>query len=445
MSLAFDTQDAVDAKETPVTSDLNDRPLRILMPSYRSHPHTGGQGVYMRHVTKGLVDRGHIVDVVSGPPYPELDPRVGLIKLPSLDLYAQPTNFLGVPKFPWGRVKTTTDFLEYLIHVTGGFGEPYTFGRRMAQVIGPKIQQYDVVHDNQSLGWGLLELRKPGVAVIGTIHHPITRDKRIAIEHADTISLRLLTRRWYSFLRMQMKVARELDPIIVVSESTKRDVQTDFGIEEDRIRLVFHGIDHHQFRPIPEIKRKKNRIMTTTSADVAMKGLSYLVSAFAELLQTYPDLELVIIGKLRDGPTSKMIERLGIGENIQFISGVTDEEITRLYAETTVAVCPSIYEGFGFPPGEAMACGVPVVTTTGGALPEVVGDAGVLVPPGDAHALAEGVRSLLVDETKRKRLGLLGRDRVLKEFNWARTAENLEALYRRTLNDAYGSTRVAQS
>ncbi len=439
MSLAFDQalRDNDEQNQASV-AQMPERPLRILMPSYRSHPFTGGQGVYMRYVSKALADLGHEVHVISGPPYPELDPRIKLIKLPSLDLYAKPKVFLGLPAFPWSEAKTWTDVLEYLIHISGGFGEPYTFGRRLAHYVANSPIKYDVVHDNQTLAYGLLDLRKMGLPIVGTIHHPITKDRDIAIAHADTITLNLLTRRWYQFLSMQMKVARQLDPVIVVSESTLRDVQSEFGIDPDKLTLVYHGIDTEMFRPMPHIKRKTNQLITTTSADVPIKGLLYLVRAYAKLLKKHPDLELLTIGKLREGPAERLIKELGIGKNIRFVSGVTDEEIVALYAESTVAVCPSLYEGFGFPPGEAMASGVPVVSTRGGSLPEVVGDAGVLVEPGNADALADGIDGLLSDPKRREELSRLGRERILREFEWSLTGENLVKIYRQAIANAHG-------
>lgn len=416
------------ARSRPTAVD--ERPLRILLPSYRSHPYTGGQGVYMRHISKALVDLGHHVDVISGPPYPDLDPRVGLIKLPSLDLFAVDRPLLGLPL---GRWRSVTDWIEYLSHNSGGFPEPYTFGRRLFEYMRGRLGEYDVIHDNQTLCYGLVRLQRLGIPVAGTIHHPITKDRDLAIKAADKITLKALIWRWHLFLRMQIKVARELDPVIVVSESTKRDVVTEFGVDPARMRTVIHGIDADTFRPLPGVERKANRLMATASADVALKGLVYLIRAYAALLADHPDLELVVIGKAREGPTTRFMDQLGIRGRVRFVSGVSNEEINRLYAEATIAASPSLYEGFGFPAGEAMAAGVPVVATTGGALPEVVGDAGVLVPPGDPEALAAAIRDLLADPERRRTLGAKGRERVLQEFQWERTARDVEAVYREAI------------
>ncbi len=412
---------------------LLDRPLRILIPSYRSHKYTGGQGVYLRFMTRALADYGHQVDVISGPPYPDLDPRVGLIKLDSLDLYAKPKVFLGLPAMPKRAFTSRVDFYEYVSHISGAFAEPTTFGMRMAAYLRDNLDKYDVVHDNQTLCNGLLSIQKMGMPVVGTIHHPITRDRRISVDAADTLSLRLLVKRWYSFVDKQIKVARQLDPLVVVSESTRRDVARDFGIPAERLELVYHGIDTELFRPMPEIERKPNRLITTASADVPLKGLIYLIKAYHELLQRYPDLELMVIGKLREGATANLLDSLSMRDKVTFVSDLTFEDITRLYAEATIAVCPSVYEGFGFPAGEAMACGVPVVSTSGGSLPEVVGDAGLQVPPKDPAALAQAIGTLLDDDDLRTRLAGDGRDRMLRHFQWEGAARKVTQIYYRLL------------
>ncbi len=411
-----------------------DRPLRILVPSYRSHKHTGGQGVYLKFITKALADQGHRVDVISGPPYPELDERVGLIKLESLDLYAKPKVFMGLPAMPRRAVTDGTDFYEYLSHITGAFAEPTTFGMRMVSYMRSRLNDYDIVHDNQTLCSGLLQLRRMGLPVVGTIHHPITRDRQISIDAATTLSLKLLVRRWYSFLGKQIKVARQLDPVIVVSESTRRDVARDFGIAPERLDLVYHGVDCELFRPLPHIERRPMRLITTASADVPLKGLIYLVEAYHQLLHSYPDLELMVVGKLREGATADRLDQLGIRDRVRFVSDLTFEDIVGLYAEATIAVCPSVYEGFGFPAAEAMACGLPLVSTSGGSLPEVVGEAGIVVPPKDSEALVEAIKILLDDQELRHRLGHEGRERVARHFPWEKTARNVSQIYYRLLS-----------
>ncbi len=419
-----------------------DRPLRILIPSYRSHKHTGGQGVYLNFMTRALVEIGHQVDVISGPPYPELDERVGLIKLDSLDLYAKPKVFLGLPAMPQRAMTNAVDFFEYLSHITGAFAEPTTFGMRMVAYMRDHLRDYDIVHDNQTLCTGLLHLRAMGLPIVGTIHHPITRDRRISVDAADTLSLRLLVQRWYSFLGKQIKVARQLDPLIVVSESTRRDVAGDFDIPAERLELVYHGVDGTLFRPLPEINRRPNRLITTASADVPLKGLIYLIEAYHQLLDRYPDLELMVVGKLREGATAQRLDKLGIRDRVQFVSDLSFEDIVRLYAEATIAVCPSVYEGFGFPAGEAMACGVPLVSTSGGSLPEVVGEAGLVVPPKDPAKLGQAISTLLDDPELRDRLSVEGRERILRLFPWEKSARKAAQVYYRLLSSPQWSAHA---
>ena len=413
--------------------NLDCKPLNILMPSYRSHPYTGGQGIYMRLVTKAMRDLGHNVDVISGQPYPILDDGVKLVKLPSLDLYSYNN---PLKAFNFNLLKNKIDLYEWISHLTGGFSEPYTFGERMAKWAKYNFSKYDVVHDNQTLAYGLLQLKNLGLPVVGTIHHPITMDKRIDIQHAETLSLKILKWRWYSFLNMQMHVARQLDPIIVVSENTRKDLVRDFKVDIKKTRKVLHGIDHLTFRPIDEIKRKPNQLITTASADVPLKGLIYLIRAYDLLLKDFPELELIVIGKLRDGPTSKELNKRGIKNKVKFVSDLTSNQIAKLYAESTIAVSPSVYEGFGFPAGEAMSCGIPLVSTNGGSLPEVVGDAGIIVNHSDPASLYQGIKQLLDNDEKRLVYGKMGRKRVLDKFTWKRAAQELVNVYKEAIINA---------
>jgi glycosyltransferase involved in cell wall biosynthesis len=177
--------------------------------------------------------------------------------------------------------------------------------------------------------------------------------------------------------------------------------------------------------------------MATASADAPLKGLRYLLEAYAALLQRYPDLELVVIGSPRPGgETDRLLAQLGLASRVRFVSGISTDEMVRLYAEAAIAVVPSVYEGFGLPAGEAMACGVPVVSTSGGALPEVVGDAGIQVPVRDAQALAVAIAELLDDPVRREELGRRGRERIESQFCWRLTARRMTGYYREVLERA---------
>ncbi|MEM6850208.1 MAG: glycosyltransferase family 4 protein [Pseudomonadota bacterium] len=423
-------------------ADASLRPLRILFTSYRSHPFSGGQGVYLRHLTKALSALGHSVDVISGPPYPDLAPSVGLIKLPSLDLYATDAPLRALrPR----HLTSLTDLYEWAAHTSGKFPEPYTFGRRLKQRFEQDpdaLRGYDVVHDNQTLSWGVLALEEMGAPLVATLHHPITVDRRLALDAAKgwrpkKVGLRLLIRRWHSFLPMQMKVARQIKRLVTISDSSREDFAEAFGLERARIERVYLGIDTEQFRLRPDIAREPETLICTASADVALKGLAYLIEAAALLRQKWPRLKLKIIGALREGPTKRRLKALAMEDATEFMSGLSGDALSEAYARAAIAIVPSLYEGFGFPAGEAMATGAPVIATTGGALPEVVGDAGLLVPPGDAAALASAIDRLLSDAALRAELGAAGHRRVEERFTWTRCAEAMTRIYAEAIADAH--------
>lgn len=406
-------------------------PLKIALLGYRSNPYSGGQGVYLKYLSRALVDAGHTVDVISGQPYPELDPRVGLIKLPSLDLFAASNHVTALRA---KHVTSATDFFEWLSMLTGGFSEPYTFGRRVLKYLKPRLDHYDVVHDNQSLSHGILRLQQLGAALTATIHHPITWDRDIALNHAKDRGERLLIRRWHHFLRMQTRVAGKLRHIVTVSERAKQDIAKAFGIDRRRITVIYNGIDTQAFKPEPQIDRHPHRLITTASADQPLKGTQHLIPAFATLRARFPALRLTFIGKPKPGGrTERLMAKHCVTDYIDFVHGISTDAIRELYAASTVAVVPSEYEGFGLPAGEAMACAVPVVSTDGGALPEVVGDAGVIVPARNPSALADAVGALLEQPALREKLARRGRERIEAHFGWDDSAAQLVDHYRATL------------
>jgi MMP alpha-(1->4)-mannosyltransferase len=408
------------------------QPLRIALLGYRSQPHGGGQGVYLRYLSKALVEAGHSVDVISGPPYPHLDPRVRLIELPSLDLFEN-----GLLSLRPHHLKSMTNILEWTSKLTGGFAEPYTFGRRAVKYLREHGHEYDLVHDNQSLSWGMLELQRMGLPLVTTVHHPITSDLRIALNAARNPWERLLIRRWHSFLNMQKKVVKQLHNIVTVSDCSRQDIARDFGLQPAGISLVYNGIDTEVFRPVAGVERKPLRLMATCSADAPLKGTRYLLRAYARLLEKYPQLELLLVSKpLPGGKTEKLVKHLGIEDKVKFVSGISTEQMVRYYAEATLAVVPSVYEGFGLPAGEAMACAVPVVSTDGGALSEVVGDAGVIVPAKNVDALFEAIDKLLQDPARRQQLGEAGRARIDASFCWQVCAREMTDYYREVLAHA---------
>lgn len=409
----------------------DDAPLSIAYLTYRGKPHVGGQGVYTRHLTKALVDLGHSVEVLGGQPYPVLDERIPLTKLPSLDIFND--HYPG--RFPaiW-ELRTREDWLELGQFLTGTFPEPMAFSARARRHLVPRRGEFDLIHDNQCLGYGITELERE-IPTIVTLHHPITKDRELEMSHAPNRFKRWSVGRWYSFVKMQGKVASALPRIVVVSENSIKDIHADMGVSLDRMRLVPVGVDPELFKPLDHVERIPGRLITTASADVALKGLSYLLEAMAKL-RTERDVSLTIIGKPKSGKSMDLIDQLGLRPHIQFVSGVTDERIVELYAEAELAVVPSLYEGFSLPAIEAMCSGTPLVATDGGALPEVTGADGETVlqcPAGDAQALAAAIARGLDDPELRARIGAAGRTRVLDRWTWRRCAELTVDQYREVL------------
>lgn len=408
-----------------------DEPIRLAYLTYRGKPHVGGQGVYTRHLTKALVDLGHHVEVFGGQPYPILDERVALHQLPSLDIFNE--TYPGRLPAYW-EIKHLADVVEVAQFSTGAFSEPLAFSIRAHQELKRRAADFDLVHDNQSLGYGLLVTEKL-LPTIVTLHHPITRDRALEIEHAPDASKRRQLKRWYRFVNMQGRVASRMPRIVVVSKNSIRDIHDDMGVSFDRMRLVPVGVDPDLFRPRPELSRIPGRLITTASADVALKGLAFLLEALAKL-RTERDVSLTIIGRPKPGKSLDLIASLGLQDCVSFVSGVSDERIVELYAEAELAVVPSLYEGFSLPAVEAMATGICLVATDGGALPEVTGGDGDTVlscRAGDAEALAAAIRRGLDDATVRERVGLAGRERVVSRWSWKHCAQLTVDQYREVL------------
>jgi glycosyltransferase involved in cell wall biosynthesis len=417
------------------------RPLRIALLTYKGNPFCGGQGVYVRHLSRELARLGHHVEVIGAQPYPILDEgydNLRLTELPSLDLYRQPDPFRTPRR---DEYRDWIDALEVATMWTGGFPEPLTFSLRARRHLRARRGDFDVVHDNQTLGYGLLG--DLGVPLVTTIHHPITVDRQLELDAADTWQRRYSVRRWYAFTRMQKRVARRLPSVLTVSGTSRQEIVDHLGVRGDRIHVVHIGADTDLFSPDPSVPRVAGRIVTTSSADVPLKGLVFLVEALAKVRTEQPDAHLVVVGKRpAEGPVAQAIERYGLEGAVDFVKGISDAELVDLVRSAQVACVPSLYEGFSLPAAEAMATGTPLVATTGGAIPEVAGRDGetcLAVPPGDAGALAAALKRLLGDEELRRRLGAAGRERVLNHFTWARAAEGTVARYREAIAAATGA------
>ncbi len=403
-------------------------PLRVCLLSYRSKPHCGGQGIFLRHISRELVDLGHHVEVYSGQPYPELEPGPRLIELPSLDLYRDDDPF----RTPHLReYRDWIDVLEVAGMWTAYFPEPLTFSLRAWRALRQRVGDFDVVHDNQVLAYGNLGIARLGLPVVTSIHHPISVDRRI--ELAAARGLRKIPKwRWYSFVRMQARVARRIGPVITGSESSRADILRDFKVPPDNVRVVPLGVDTRLFRPRPG-PRVPGRIVAVASADSPVKGVASLLRAFAKLAAER-DVTLTVVSKLvPDGPTERLLGDLSLTGQVQFVSGISDEQLAELVASAEIAVVPSLYEGFSLPAVEHMASGTPLVASRTGALPEVTGDAAMLVTPGDAEELCAALRTLHDAPALRAELSRAALTRVAERFAWSAVARATVAEYRRAI------------
>lgn len=435
------TAEAIEIGPRAGASADGDAPLRIALLTYKGNPFCGGQGVYTRHLSRELARLGHSVEVIGAQPYPVLDDGVPLTELASLDLYRSPDPF-RTPKRD--EYRDWIDAVEVATMWTGGFPEPLTFSLRARRHLRARRGEFDVVHDNQTLGYGLLG--DVGAPLVTTIHHPITVDRQLDLDAAEGWKRRASVRRWYGFTRMQKRVARRLPSVLTVSGSSRQEIAEHLGVRDDRIHVVHIGADTDLFSPDPSVAQVPGRIVTTSSADVPLKGLVHLVEALAKLRTERPDAHLVVVGKrAEDGPVAQAIERYGLGDAVRFVKGITDAELVDLVRSAEVACVPSLYEGFSLPAAEAMATGTPLVATTGGAIPEVAGPDGetcLTVPPGDCDALATALRRLLGDEELRARLGAAGRARVLARFTWKQAAIGTAERYREAIAASRASVRT---
>ena len=416
-----------------------DVPLRVALTSYRSKPHSGGQGIYVRQLAHALTDLGHEVEVFSGQPYPDLsglsalaDGQLRLTEVPSLDLYndADPFRRPALREF-----RDRTDVLEYATMCTAGFPEPRTFARRVAPLLNSRRDEFDVVHDNQTLAPALLEVQEAGLPLVTTLHHPISVDRTVALAEAKGTA-RITQRRWYGFVRMQARTARRLPDgsVITVSENSREDAVRDFGMRPEQFSVIPVGVDTEVFAP--RGPRIPGLIVCLSSADTPMKGVAVLLRALASLPEESPARLVVVSQPKPGGPTERLVRDLGLGERVRFVSGLPQEDLAALLASAEIGCVPSLYEGFSFPAIESMASGCALIASDAGALPEVVGrdgEAGLLVPAGDPGALAVALEKVLADADLRRRLGAAGRARVTERFSWRAIGAQTADVYRRRI------------
>lgn len=399
--------------------------LKIAILSYRSAPFGGGQGVYVHDISKALTERGHKVDIISGPPYPKVPEGVNLIKLPGLDLFQTFSFKERIKIFKNKKKKNILDYFEFCSVLLGGFPEMKTFGHRCHNYLIQNTD-YDAVIDNQSLSYGMLEIQKM-FPFIEIIHHPITKDYKHDLLANNKLLYRLSRYRWYSFLNMQKRVAPKIKNIITPSSNSSQDIAKDFRCNESNITVIHNGLDVNIFVPYEDIKRDPLKLITTASADVPLKGLDYTLTALSILKNEFQNMNLTVIGKLKkDGHTSRLIEKLGISDSIVFKTNLTKKEIAEEYAKSSVAIVSSLYEGFGYPVIEAMSCSTPLIAANTSSIPELVGNYATLIPPKDSTSLANSIKLIINNYDKYKSISNKGRDHIIKNFNWLKITDEYE-------------------
>lgn len=409
------------------------KPLKIAILSYRSAPFGGGQGIYVYELSKALNSIGHNVDVISGPPYPELIADIELVKLPGLNLFSTFQFRERLKIFFHTKNKSLDDWYEFSSTLMGGFPELQTFGNRAKIFLSDK--NYDAVIDNQSISFGMIDIQK-SKPLIEIMHHPITKDYFYDLKFARGLVQRLSKMRWFSFLKMQKKVAKQIKVVVTPSLNSKQDIHHDFKVPMQNIQVIPNGIDFNTFCALPNIVPRVNGVITTASADVPLKGLDFSLHAIARLKSKYPDIKLTVIGSPRaEGHTERLIKRLKLEEQVSFKTNLTKEEITHEYAKSSVAVVSSLYEGFGFPVGEAMACATPLVATNVASIPEITGSFAQLIPAEDEEAIYQGIKNIFQNPQKYKIQAELGRQHIIENFNWTKIGHAYEELLYKTIND----------
>ena len=399
--------------------------LKIAILSYRSAPFGGGQGVYVHDISKALTERGHKVDIISGPPYPKVPEGVNLIKLPGLDLFQTFSFKERIKIFKNKKKKNILDYFEFCSVLLGGFPEMKTFGHRCHNYLIQNTD-YDAVIDNQSLSYGMLEIQKI-FPFIEIIHHPITKDYKHDLLANNKLLYRFSRYRWYSFLNMQKRVAPKIKNIITPSSNSSQDIAKDFRCNESNITVIHNGLDVNIFVPYKDIKRDPFKLITTASADVPLKGLDYTLTALSILKNEFQNMNLTVIGKLKeDGHTFRLIERLGISDSIVFKTNLTKKEIAEEYAKSSVAIVSSLYEGFGYPVIEAMSCSTPLIAANTSSIPELIGNYATLIPPKDSTSLANSIKLIINNYDKYKSISNKGRDHIIKNFNWLKITDEYE-------------------
>lgn len=409
--------------------------MKICFLLHQGSMYSGGQGVYLSNLTRELAVLGNEVHAIVGPPYPEVAEGVQLHKVRNYSVYRllETRRFFFFGRDPLSFFKLL-NFYELATSRFGMFSVMAAFSFRAYQALSDLAEEhrFDIIHDVQGLGYGDLLIKANGLPVVANIHHPLQFDRANAVRQAGTVPDKLKWIRFYPFF-MQEIVARRMDRIITGSKHAAASISHIFRVPRDRIAAIYDGVDAETFRPL-EMRRKQGSVLYVGNSDDRNKGARYLVEALA-LLNGRRDLHLTVVDRPIAWAVPSLARELGIEDRVTVTGRVSRDELVRLYNEAEVFVSPSLYEGFGLPAAEAMACGAPIIATTAGAFPEVVEDdvSGLLVPPGDAQALADAIDRVLGDGLLQRRLGREGRRRIVEHFSWRETAVQTLALYQQVL------------
>lgn len=408
--------------------------MRILFVAYRGNMRCGGQGIYLWFLARELARLGHTIDVLVGPPYPDPMPFADSVtELPNDRFWGKWFMKDRAAIIPWENpigLLSPLRFWELGSSWIGFFPEPAAFSVRSFREIARRMragERWDVVHDVQCLGWGLLGVRALGMPVLSTVHHPLTVDRRASFRRDKSLREAVGTVEFHP-VGMQAYVARHLDAVITSSHASAREIRRDFGVRAERLHMLGNGLDTELFAPDPAVTRADDEILCVGRWSDPNKGIGFLVEALAKL----PTAKLVLVDEDHPQHDARKIARAGGYEDRITITGrVETDELVRLYRRAAIVAVPSLYEGFGLPAAEAMACGAPVVAAASGALPEVVetGGGGLLVPPADPDALAKALGTLLEQPDARRRLGESARSRIVDAYSWPRIAARTANLY----------------
>jgi len=416
--------------------------MHICLLCYRGNPYSGGQGGYLFSLSRELARIGHRITILVGAPLPRPMPWANIVPVENLNLWGVRRDFLPSPN-PWGIFRPL-NFFEWGVTRFGFFPEMLIFSFRIIPLLRKllRFEKVDVIHDVQSLGYGLLLAKGFGRPVVTTVHHPLTIDYAASLERDRNFKEHYFTVVFYP-LKMQRRVINRLDRVITSSEETAREIARSFRVPPEKIRNVYNGLETEFLRPGNGEHRVPRRLLFVGNTDDTKKGIIYLLKAMT-LLPEAVTLTIVDQGKPHKTYAPRMVDEWGLSSRVTFTGKVPTEVLRTLYREAEAAVLPSLYEGFGLPAAEAMACETPVVATATGALPEVVGGdgAGILVPPKDPKALAAAIWKILADPAGRRKMGQLGRRRVEELFSWGKVAERTVNVYRELIESHSAKRRA---